>query len=109
MNKEARILGLSSNIPNRKRACTLERTSRTARKVAPATPLSSNASMKSRFSRRTSSAASDPSMDRFLTHIRASQEARAAKRTNENPDEESCTNTVFVDEREKGWLGDEPL
>jgi hypothetical protein len=45
-------------------------------------------------------------MERFLTHVRASQEARALRET-----DKERMKSVFVDEREKGWfdLGDKPL
>lgn len=55
---------------------------------------------------RTPSVCSDPgvsnpavSVDRFLMHIRASQEARAVK----------LRQQVFRDDEMRGWLGDEPL
>lgn len=115
LHKEARILGLTNNVPNRKRACTIERTGRTARKAPPqVTRIASsfNASVKSRYSGRTSSTASDPSMEKFLTHVRASQEARAMKRSSGQAEKgEKMNQSVFVDEREKGWfnLSDKPL
>jgi hypothetical protein len=96
--KESRILGLTSNTaPNRKRACTLERTTR---QTLPPAATSSNVSM---ASARTSSSASDPSSERFLSHVRKSLEARAMKK--------GRMQSVFRDERETGWfdLGERPL
>jgi hypothetical protein len=44
-------------------------------------------------------------MERFLTHVRASQEARALKEAeNKNQMNKERMKSVFVDEREKGWL-----
>jgi hypothetical protein len=55
-----------------------------------------------RFPNRSSSATSDPIAEAFLTHIRASQEARAAKKKKEEE-------KIFVDEDAKGFLNSEPL
>jgi ribosomal protein S25 len=48
-------------------------------------------------------------MDKLLTHIRASQEARAAKRNSGGDEKEEQYNNVFVDEETIAWWGNEPL
>jgi len=105
LGKEARILGLSSNVSKRERA---------ARKDPPPAPTKTisyaSSSNTSQNSRRTSS---DSSTERFLTHVRASQEARAAsnKKGNTNETNEDMKECVFRNEREKGWfdLSEKPL
>lgn len=99
LNKQSRILGLTSNVssPIPPRACTLDRSSR---------PLSASKSVSTTSSTktRTSSDGSDASADAFLRHVRASTQKRMKARKDGGDD-------VFVDEREKGWLGgdDTPL
>lgn len=154
--KEARILGMDTNPPSTRqpRKCTLGRRERTARKSAPLsavsspmrtplltpalTPTTASASTcttplmplppnEARYAYRTSSSTSDPTMEAFLTHVRASQEARAAavrqkkeeeEREREREQQRRCEAeswdevmryTIFTDEDEKGFLSDEPL
>jgi hypothetical protein len=97
LETETRLRDFSASVPGRKRTCTFDRID----SVSCAPPsLSSSAS--TRFSDASTTWRTDASMDRFLTHVRASQVARAALKM------QRC-NDVFVDEADRGWLGDEPL
>jgi hypothetical protein len=102
LNKQARILGLSSNMPNIKRASTMRL--HHTRKGGAHSGSSSSASGSGSYITRTSSTMSDPSTDKFLTHVRASQEARALARTLSG----GSKGGVFANEA-KIWLGDDPL
>jgi hypothetical protein len=88
--------------PNsRKRVCpTLERIpSSTAPSLSPTTPTSSLHVVSAPL-RRT---VSDPSTEAFLSHVRASLEARRSKA------EKWTSYPVFADEQENGFLDDRPL
>jgi hypothetical protein len=93
LDKEARILGLTTNIPSRRRSSTVNR---------PQAPLSppSTASHSSTLVRTNS----DKSTDRFLSHVRASQQARQRRRMSE---EQALNDArVFVHGNESFLLGD---
>jgi hypothetical protein len=106
LNKESRMLGLDSN-------CSSRKTTDACPPPPPSSSTGSSASSaawsagESRVTSRTSSCVSDPSTEAFLTHVRASQEARMLRKAMQ------CGldggNAVFVDEYERGFLGDEPL
>jgi hypothetical protein len=118
LNKQCRILGLSAYVssPIPPRACTPDRSLSSTRPLSASRSVSTTSTSTSSLKTRTSSSGSDTSADAFLRHVRASREARAVeamKKTLEigvdvggNGDDD-----VFVDERERGWLGeaDKPL
>lgn len=91
----------------RKRICTVERKTKasatTSSTTTAPTPSMANASSVPCELRRTPS---DPSTEAFLTHVRASLEAR--KRENKTG-ERWRSYPVFADEVEKGFLDDAPL
>jgi hypothetical protein len=114
LNKQSRILGLSTNVssPIPLRACTLDRSSRPL--SAPRSGSSTSETSISSRRARTSSDGSDASADAFLRHVRASTEKRMKARESGGAGVEvevGGDDDVFVDEREKGWLGgdDTPL
>jgi hypothetical protein len=95
VDKEARILGLTTNIPS----CTLKRASTTnhgQRRLC----LPSTASRSSTLCRTNS----DNSTDRFLSHVRASQQARQRRRMSEEQGLNDAR--VFVHGNENFLLGD---
>ncbi|KAH7394111.1 hypothetical protein DE146DRAFT_634026 [Phaeosphaeria sp. MPI-PUGE-AT-0046c] len=91
LGKGMRLFGLEADVHGRRRACSMNPT------LLKSPTSSSSANQYS--GARPGSSSSDPSMDRFLTHVRASQEARAAK----------LRQQIFRNGETKGWLGDEPL
>jgi hypothetical protein len=110
LNKQSRVLGLTSNVssPIPPRACTLDRSSRplSASRSGSSTSETSTSSRRA----RTSSDGSDASADAFLRHVRASTEARMKARESGGAGVEvevGGDDDVFVDEREKGWLGED--
>jgi hypothetical protein len=94
LNKEARILGISSNIEDCKRSNVSEMKSRKSPR-GPGVNISGFASVQTRNSRPKS----DSSTDRFLVNVRASQEARASRKRDGD-------RKLFVNESCDGWLGD---
>jgi hypothetical protein len=99
VTKQARILGLSGNATNIKRASTVHIDTR---KCGAQSGSSSSGS--GSYRTRTSSTMSDPSTDKFLTHVRASQEARKLARTLSEGKK-----GVYANDDMKIWLGNDPL
>jgi hypothetical protein len=97
LNKEARILGVSSNIGDCKRSNTLEMKSRKSLRRPSVNNLGSSS-----VQGRSTMPKSVSSTDRFLMNVRASQEARASRK------KEGHRNS-FVNEDCDDWLGDGPL
>lgn len=95
LDKEARILGLTCNIPSRKRASTLTR--RRDHKPSPHSTTSSSTLMRTN---------SDNNTNRFLTHIRTSQEARQRRRASE---EQAINDARVFTHDDNTWLMGDPL
>jgi hypothetical protein len=98
VTKQARILGLASNAANIKRASTVHIDTRKGGAQ------SSSSSSGGSYRTRSSSTMSDPSTDKFLTHVRASQAARVLARTLSEGKK-----GVYANDDTNIWLGDDPL
>ncbi|KAF2827574.1 hypothetical protein CC86DRAFT_440061 [Ophiobolus disseminans] len=109
--KEARILGLASTaVPTRKRAATSTHPDQRPISNLPRYPVSGYPSTSLSTSQpRAPERTSDPSMERFLTHIRASQEARAAARQLGKWDAEFAGVDESKNPLARFDLGDKPL
>ncbi|KAF2023879.1 hypothetical protein EK21DRAFT_118330 [Setomelanomma holmii] len=107
--KYARILGLSTTniaLPNPDTKSTSTRPPSCKSLPSLSNSVSTASALSPLNSRRTRtiSTISDPSADAFLRHVRASQEARAAKTMKGQEKKKSMG--VFIDEDEKGFLAD---